>query len=438
MFRVLPGGELTLNRIHVSERVIVERGGKLNNVNSMVNEGALALPQIDKPFPKCEPAVAGSILYDPDPNGNGDIMRCGESGVWSSLSKTTFDGVDFKLFVTALKNAEVYTPHGSSFWNSPSSSNHFRAHPGHFNLRLSSEVTTAVLTQTVQHLQQYFGEPSGFIRSESSRAQLQFLITAGQHISINGVNPVQRVIWQADPYVGLSHGNQNYQGGLQPSTIASTSDSRYRQLFALINGGHLSLTHIKFQGGHTYSGSDYCSSNCNRRTTRSVRPSIIRAQQQSQSAGFRITIEDCEFHGFSAYVNDGSRSQGHYPAIYMHGNSDSAGSSLTVRNSKFSSNAGPQAGAIYGTYVRVVISKTEFQSNSPCQCYGNCCDSRYPPWNNAQYRSSLAVRVSIKQGGNNYQPFGSCGDIQGETRSSQACNGHGSYPTYFCCLKNGD
>ena len=435
---VMGGGTAVLDHVHVTSWVAVDRGGTLDNRGSLVEMDALPVPRAAEPYPECLPRTVGSLIYDFSETGNSAMLQCGQSGQWSPVSTTIYDGQVFKDWVIATKDNALSQPQtSSSFWNGGpgTGTRGYYGRPGTYGLLVREEITDDVLTQAQNDIKRYFSEPSGEITSVESFAFMRDIIGAGQRYNIRGDDDARRAFqggripWRCSPYIGI-------KSNPYISQITDSSNYGFGSSFSMINGGHLSLAHIKFQSGGSYSGQP---ESCTQYCSYSAYAGFI--QSQGSSGAAVVEIENCEITGFAGHTTDGqgqTHGRSYGTAIYMAGSA--RGSRLMVDDSVFSNNQGSSAGAIYvsSPYVGVHISNTEFRSNSPCRCdyNSNCCNSQSPPWSDAAWRSSMAVwvpRGSSSEGFTN-----ECGNIHGVNRASQQWTSGGSSPSYYCGLKNGD
>lgn len=436
---VMSGGNLILDHVHVTSWVAVDRGGTFDNRGSLVEMDALPVPRAVEPFPECLPRMVGSLIYDFSESGNSGMLQCGQAGQWSRVSTTIYDGQIFEDWVIATKENVLHqAATSSSFWNGgPGTGNAgYYGRPGTFGLLLREEITDDVLTQAQNTIKAHFSEPSGQISRQESLAFMRYIVGGGQKYVIRGDDEIRRTFpggripWRCSPYIGVRTTDEPY------SQITSSSNYGFGSTFSMIGGGHLALANIKFQSGGSYSGHPQ---SCTQYCSYSAYASFIQSQGSNSAAV--VEIENCEISGFNGRTTDG-QGQIHWVssggAISME--SSDGGSRLTVVDSVFSSNRGGAAGAIYvgSNHVGVHISNTEFHGNSPCQCRSssNCCDSRSPPWNNAEWHSSMAVRVP--RGSSSEGMTNDCGNIHGVNRASQQWSSGGSNPSYYCGLHNGD
>ena len=434
---VMSDASLVLDHVHVSSWVAVDRGGTLDNRGSLIEMDALPVPRAVEPYPECLPRMVGSLIYDYSETGNSAMLQCGQSGQWSSVVDTIHDGRNFEAWLIATKENVLHPPGTStSFWNGGpgQGSNGYFGRPGTYGLLLRQEITEDVLRLVQNNIKTYFDEPSGQITQSESIVWMRYILGGGQTYTIRGEDetrrnfPDGRIPWVLSPYLGA-------RSNPYINEVFTSSEQGFKYSFNMINGGRLSLAHIKFSQGSSYSGQ---SQGCTRSCSASVNAGAIRAKGSAV-----IELEDCEFTGFSAYYNNGAGArtwQGPAGAIYMDNVYEGGSSQLTVVDSLFQSNQGQQSSAIYvGEYrTSVHISNTEFQSNTPCQCTsgGNCCNSQSPPWNDASLRSSMAVYVPRGSSTEGYR--NPCSNMHGMSTSAQEWHTSGTNPSRYCALKNGD
>eukprot|EP01047_Picozoa_sp_COSAG01_P038488 COSAG01_NODE_3126_length_6545_cov_7.559572_2_plen_642_part_00 len=336
--RILESGTLVLDGVHVSGNVAVDTGGTMQQIGSnlVTPQNGLAVPHIPRPFPRCEPRAAGSLLWDSTESTRGSLMQCGVSGMWSKASEVRFDASDVVVFVEELQRVYNENPDLSA---------------GQFNLGVTRDVTIEDLLEASDRAGKcpggkYNSNVGSSPCSSASRSDSRLRghgcacdpayarLRAGTQVSIIGTGSIQRPAWTHEMHYRVYNTNQFTQDNTD--------------LFSMDAGSSLTLNHLAFSGdGSCYSPSG-SSSTC---------PRLVHA---SSGTSCTLVVKDCVISSWSS----------HSGTIYQSGGAIAFDSGtyivIDVADSVFRNNHGGRGGALYitGSHARVMISNTDFHGNT--------------------------------------------------------------------------